>query len=282
MVRRAERPACHQLRAAFELAGHGVYLGCLEGFGQGQRRHDRRQAFRQHRFARAGRADQQDVVATCAGHFESALDAFLAFDFAEIEVKLLQRAGEFGAGVEPYRLGSRGAGEEIGHLAQRVKPVDVEIVDHGSLGGVFSRYDDAAETLSACFDGHGQHAVDGPQRAVERQLAQQDIFVEIRCLYQLRAGHQRDGYGQVIGRAFLLDIRRGHVHHHSRARQRVARLLDGRDDTLMAFPDGSVGQSDDAELHAAADRYLYGHRQGIDAYHGSAVSLYQHVSPLYL
>ena len=84
MVRRAERPPVGQ-RAAFDLAGDRGDHGDFEHFGRRERRQDRGQPRRQHRFAGAGRADHQQIVAAGRGDFERALGAFLALDVGEIE-----------------------------------------------------------------------------------------------------------------------------------------------------------------------------------------------------
>ena len=84
MVRRAERPPVGQ-RAALDLAGDGGDHRDFEEFGRRQRRQDRRQPRRQHRFAGAGRADHQQIVAAGRRHFERALGAFLALDVGEVE-----------------------------------------------------------------------------------------------------------------------------------------------------------------------------------------------------
>ena len=74
------------IACAVEQAHDAVNLGGLERFGEGQIRQDRRQPFRQHRFAGAGRADEDDVVAAGGGDFERALDVLLSFDVVEVRV----------------------------------------------------------------------------------------------------------------------------------------------------------------------------------------------------
>ena len=57
----------------------------FERLGRLQRRQDPGKPRRQHRFAGAGRADHQEIVAAGRGDFERALGALLALDVAEIE-----------------------------------------------------------------------------------------------------------------------------------------------------------------------------------------------------
>ncbi len=72
VMRRAERPPVGQ-RAAFDLAGDRGDHGHFEKLGRRQRRQDRGQPRRQHRFAGAGRADHQEIVAAGGGDFERAV-----------------------------------------------------------------------------------------------------------------------------------------------------------------------------------------------------------------
>ena len=82
-------PGCEQ-------ADDAVDLGRLQRLLQRQRRQDRGQPFRQHGFAGARRADQQDIVAARRGDFQRALHRFLAFDFGEINLLLVRLVEDFG------------------------------------------------------------------------------------------------------------------------------------------------------------------------------------------
>ena len=72
----------------FERAHDAVDLGGLEGLGEGQVGENRRQPLGQHGLARAGRADQDDVVTAGGGDFEGAFDVLLAFDVVEVGIVL--------------------------------------------------------------------------------------------------------------------------------------------------------------------------------------------------
>ncbi len=65
----------------------------LDRFLKGQRRKDSGESFCEHRFAGAGRADHQNVVAARRRHFERALGAGLAADVAEIRERLFGNVG---------------------------------------------------------------------------------------------------------------------------------------------------------------------------------------------
>jgi hypothetical protein len=84
MMRVAERPLAQQPAIA-QPAGDRKDHAQFEGLGRFERRQDARHSRRQHRFAGAGRADHQEVVAAGGGDFEGPLGALLALDVLEVE-----------------------------------------------------------------------------------------------------------------------------------------------------------------------------------------------------
>ena len=122
-------------------------------------------------------------MAACAGYLESSLHIFLSFHFGKIEVEIARSHGKFLPGVNHRRPGSRGARQHVGHLAEVVHAVYLEIVDHGSFCGVCRGYEHALEPGSTGCDGHRQNATDGLQASVERQFAHYHVFVKFGSVY---------------------------------------------------------------------------------------------------
>ena len=155
MMRRTERPPVGE-RAAFDLAGDRSDHRDFEQFGRQQRRQDRGQPRRQHRFAGAGRADHQQVMAAGGGDFERALGALLALDVGEIERHAVELAD--------LRLRPRQhlrALEMIGELDERVRGDDLDL---GRRPGRFrpaGRRTDQALPARIGADRGRQHAGDG-------------------------------------------------------------------------------------------------------------------------
>ena len=75
----------------------------LDRFLQRHRRDDRGDAFREHRLARAGRADHQHVVPASDRDLHRALDVSLAFDVGEIDVVVLVGREKLGQ-IAAHRL----------------------------------------------------------------------------------------------------------------------------------------------------------------------------------
>src|SRR5689334_11928187 len=69
-------------------SGDGMNRDYFERLVLAQRGENRRDAAREHRLARAGRADQQDIVTSGGGYFERALCSLLTDDFRKIGNRL--------------------------------------------------------------------------------------------------------------------------------------------------------------------------------------------------
>src|SRR6266496_1980963 len=78
-----------------EQAGDAMNLRCVNCFVEGERRNDSRDAFCQHRLARARRTDHQHVVTASDGHFYRALYVALPLHVAEINIVTLMRSEKF-------------------------------------------------------------------------------------------------------------------------------------------------------------------------------------------
>jgi hypothetical protein len=82
VVRRAVWPSADQAARVVEQASYAVNARGLDGFFERHRRKNRGDALRQHRLARAGRTDQENVVAPGARYLESPLGGHLPADVA--------------------------------------------------------------------------------------------------------------------------------------------------------------------------------------------------------
>ncbi len=116
------------------IASSKVIVGRIEG-----------KPLREHRLARSGRPDHQDVVTAGRRDLERALGLLLSFDLAEIDVVnvgVAERSGE----IDRNRLERTQALEEFESLAQTL---DSEhrgaLADDGSLGGILAREHHALE-----------------------------------------------------------------------------------------------------------------------------------------
>ena len=202
VVRRAERPPVGQ-RPALDLAGDRGDHGDFQKLGRRQWRQDRRQPRRQHRFAGAGRADHQQIVAAGGGDFERPFGAFLAFDFGKVE----RRAVHF----EDFRLRPRQhlrALEMVGELNERRGSDDL---DFGARPGRFRPAGRRAhQALAARIgpDGGGQDAGHGRDRTVEPEFAQHRETGQRIVRNGADRRHQAQRDRQIIVATFLGQIGR--------------------------------------------------------------------------
>src|SRR5207248_3483 len=95
VMRRAKWSGGNERLFGIEQAGDAVDLCCLNRFFERERRNDGRDAFGQHRFARARRTDHQHVVTTSDSYLDRSLHVSLAFYVAKIDVVTLMRGEKF-------------------------------------------------------------------------------------------------------------------------------------------------------------------------------------------
>ena len=168
MMRRAERTGAQDAVAAREQAGHRVQLRGFERLLAGESREDRRHAPGQHRLSRAGRPDEQYVVASCAGNLEGAPSLLLAADVREID----RRPNR---GIVAHRrrglIGRPRAPEETHYVGEGRGAHDVQTFDLGRLASVGSGNDDALQPLARSLDRHGQQTGRRHELSLERQLS---------------------------------------------------------------------------------------------------------------
>ena len=162
-----------------EQAGDRIHHRRLQRLVERQRRQDPRQAPREHRLARAGRPDEQQVVAAGGRDLERA-----ARDLLPAHVGQVRRLGALP--VRPRRRRPRRAGASRALAAQERDQLGsgsagactVVAADDRGLGRVVARHEQPPDAAAARPGGDRQHAAHRPQRAVERQLADEQRAVE--------------------------------------------------------------------------------------------------------
>ena len=282
VVRRPEGPTRHQSARRGDLSRHGVYLGRLERLLGRERRQDRRQPPRQHRLSRAGRPDENDVVAARRSDLQRPLGMSLSLHVGEILA--VTRPGE--RGVLPRcgtgRRDLRHAVQAVDHLAQRLRAEHLDALHHGRLGGVVRRQHDPPQPGVAGTDRQRQHAPHGLERPVERQLPDEHRIGHGAGRDALHRRENPHGDRQVEARTLLAQVGRRKVHDHLAARHALPGVPEGRPDALFALLHGVVGQPHEVHAQTAArDIDLDGDRHGVDSGNGSGIGANEHIRIVY-
>ena len=276
MMRRTKRPNADQRSILAQLSGDAVNLRRLQCFIQCQWRKDRRQALGQHRLAGTRRSDEYQVVPARSRHLHSAFNVLLTLHVGEIEFRPSLALGEFLLHVNDRALDDLRAVQEFHDFHHRLHAINFQPTDYGRLTRILLGKNETLKPFGPGLYGDGQHALDGLQSAIERQLPHDDEFLQ-RVLGDLvGTAEYAHGNGQVVRRSLLADVGRGHVHRELVSRIGVAAVLERRDDALLAFLHGAVGKSDEDEVHAAAEIHFYRDCCRIHAIHGASIGLDQH------
>ena len=261
MVGAAEGPHIHQRVGGVGHTGHGVDLRGLKGFGAGHIGQNGGDAPCQHGLARAGRTDEQHVVAAGGGDLQPALHVFLSHHIGKV------RQGTGGGLRLPAGSGRHGrfalqVGDELGHI---LHAADGEAVGQRGLGGVLRRDVQRLDAQPGGAQRHGQHAGDGAQRPGKAQLTQKGGVLR-QGLQLLRRGQNAQQDGQVVQRALLADTGGGQIHGDPADGEFGAAVFHGGADTLPRFLDGGIRQTHHIKGgQSAGEKTLHRHLVAADA-----------------
>ncbi len=235
-------------------SGGGVDHRDGQRLGPVERREQARQSLGEHRLARPGRADHQQVVAAGGGDLQRPPGDRLAADVGEIGQRRCFGGGGRARIGRPRRL----ARQCLHDLGQRRRDVHVALGGHVRLrSGDGGDHDiDVAE--------HGDHRGDArhpAQRAVEAELAEEGQLLHHRLGHLAGCDEDADGDRQVEAGTDLAHPRRREVDRDAQVRPLEVRAHHGGPDAVARLAARAVGLADDAVAREAlADVDLDGHR----------------------
>src|SRR5262249_28094095 len=256
--------------------GDAVNLCGFNRLLERKRRNDRRDTFGQHRFARAGGTDHQDVVT--AGHcdFNGPFDVSLTFYVSEIDVIILvggKKSGQNRVRWEQWSV----ARQKSQSMTTICNAVDIDIVDHCGLDGI--RFGDKQRALAATprLQCNRQNAFHWADRTVQRELADKAEVFKRRAVQPFCHRNHSKRDWQVKAGSFLFDVGRGNIALRTPAWPVVATVCNGGGNAIAAFPDSGVWQPNNNDVRIAPgavdfDFYLV----CVHAINGCGVNLGQH------
>src|SRR5271157_4212790 len=283
VMRRAEGALGDEALCGVEDAGDGVNLGGFQRLIEGERGEDGGQALGQHGFARAGRADHENVMAAGGGHLEGALGRLLAAHVLEVQGEVLQLA-EQGLSGDAIGLALNDAHdhgvEQLQHVEQRGGGKDVDALDDGGFGGVGSGQNQVGNAFFAGHNGHRQHSRNRAHAAVKAQFADQEKAAQVGRGQCAISAQDADGDGQIEAGAFLFQVGGGQVDGDVGGRYQVTGVLNGGADAVAALAHRGVGQADGVEVVLVGDNAAVVHLDidevGVNSVNSRAVSLEKH------
>ncbi len=276
-MRRAKRPLPDQGRVASQEAGHAVDLGHLQRLLRPKRGHDRGQRAGQQRLAAARRARHEDVVPSGGRHLQGPLHVLLPLDVAEVHALPGHLRRLLGQAVGANGSDGAVAAQVADELRQAGHGQDVHPADERRLSEVRLRHEDLLAALLAGQRDHRKDAVGVAHQPVERELAQEE---GARDVGRGLPGGEDDahGDGQVVGRPLLANVGGGQVDRDALLGELEPGVADGGAHPLLRLLDRRVGQADDVEGgHAGGDVHLHLDQGPVEAHHGAAIHLRQHV-----
>jgi len=271
VMRGAERRFVHDPAPRSQEAGHGVDPRHLERFLPGQRREDAGQATREHRLTRAGRACEEEVVATRRGNLEGTPGALLAANVTEIRMRPLQ---------ERWTLDDRFWREATPKILSRF---DEMAHGHGydarkgGLGRRLHRADEPIQPGPAGGFRGDEYTRNGTDPPVESQLSHRGVLGETLRRDLARSGEHRKRDRQVEAGPLLAETGGSEVDCDPPQRPLELSAPDPAPDALLGFLAGFVRQSDDHERrHATLQMSLHLDGAGLEPHEGMGDDARQH------
>ena len=145
VVRRAVGSHAQETVVLAQLAGHAVDLRGLQSLIDVQGWKDRRQAFREHRLARARWTDQDDIVSARRSDLEGTLDVLLSFHLRDVHGIALAAGGELRLNVHNGRSHLGASVQQVHHIEQVVHSEHFQARDDGGFTRIGARQDQPLE-----------------------------------------------------------------------------------------------------------------------------------------
>lgn len=245
-VVREDRAAEGTLRdeglARREEADDAVNFGRFERFFQTERRKNSGDSLGQHRFAGAGRADENDIVPAGGRDLQRALHGFLAFDVGEIEFVGIFPS-EQRVEVDFGWLDRMSAFDERNGFPKILNRINRQASDHAGFGRVLDRDEQPGFAGGAGLHGDLQNAFDGANGAVQGEFADKHIFVEIVANHLICRGDDADRDRQIETRAFLANVGGREINCAAAQRRFEPGICQSGAHPVARFLHGRVGQA---------------------------------------
>ncbi len=167
--------------------------------------------------------------------------------------------------------------EKLHCLFQILHRIHFHPAGGGGFPGVIFGEDKSFEPVVGGGQCHRQGAVNGAQRAVQREFPQNDkLFIFFSG--NLPGGSQYpNGYGEVKGGADLFNVCRSQIDDYFFIGEGEAGVFNGGLNSLLGFPHGVVGQSDDGKGGQHREQVgLYFHAVGVYSQNGGRYDFGEH------
>jgi hypothetical protein len=212
-------------------------------------------------------------VTARGSNFQGSFDVLLPFDIVEVRIVasvLTEQILEIHMGP---RNGLRSV-EKLNHLREILHSENFELADHGGLGRIAIGQNESSIVFLPRGHGHRQRAAHGFNRAVERQFADDQITIQQLAFDQPFGSQNSHGHGQIVGRAFLFNVRGREIDGDPFGGKGIAAVFHRSANAVFAFFDCAFGQSHRGELRQARSQVdFHFDTEGVDTVESCAVDL---------
>jgi hypothetical protein len=227
------------------LGDQGVDLGHRDRLRQAERRQDPRQPAGEHGLPRAGRSEEEEVVAPRRRHLQRPLRRLLPAHLGEVGRSHHDVGGEGGSGDGRHLGLSR---QMLDRLGEAPQPQHRDGFERRRFGGVGRRQQDLLEAQPAPEVGDGEAAAHRADGAVEAELAADQPAGQglLRDLLVGREHRQGDSEVEVV--PLLAEVGGSEIDDDGLGFQVEATVLDRGAHPLAALADCGIGEPHDLNL----------------------------------
>ena len=278
VMRRAVRARADKAAGVFECARDGMNARGFDGFFERHRWKDSGNAFGEHGFSGAGRADEENVVATGAGNFESTFGGLLAVNFAEVDT-VFRGFAEQKLRIDLNRRERFGSVDEVDGLGKSFYGVDFNAFDDSCFASVGLGDSECDEAAFARGERSRECATDGADAAIKGKFTKEHHLVDGLAEKLAHATREAEGHGKIERGAFLFYVGGSEIDCDAlTVREFDAAVAERGFNAFTAFFYSIVGQTDDVEVvHTGGANVDFDFDEvGIDAEHSGTESLEEH------
>jgi len=222
------------------------------------------------------RAKSQQIVAACGGNLEGALGPEMTPHICEIEGIRIQVSIPAG-GPGPVRGDLALAVQVLEGVVERTERDHGDAPDHCGLLGISRGDEETPHSAAPTMQRDGEHATNGLDPSVERELAQGHRIVNPSRLEYAGGGENAQRHGQIEGRAHLADLGGRQIDGDPVHGEFEPRVADRRPHAITALAHRGVGEAHRRERRQARRHVdLYEDVVGLDAEHGGRSHARQH------
>src|SRR5580704_6092504 len=163
-MRTPKRPVRDKPVLTVQETAYAVDFGRLDSFAHSERRQNRWDPLRNHRFPRARRSDAKQIMASRRSNFHCSFHMLLTLDLREVQLLFRMYCVRPAVG-RTHRLQDLFSSKKLHDLGQRTNSVYIDTLHHRRFRSIMDRHDEDPPITTLCLQGNRENSFDRTQLA---------------------------------------------------------------------------------------------------------------------